>query len=222
MNLHELKRGVEKGSQKRAKHPLGTDDPDKYIGKWEEYTEPQGIKAESSMFTAGWSSDSPANQSPTNAELLNADPKEIKKAQKAPLKKANRDVRATTNNLVKGIQVVETIRSTPVVKLNGEYFVMDGIGDSKEDVGYALVSDGIIGEIVIKDDLDEKRGGEILHKILLLITREADWTGANLSTQLNSDAPVIVKRHLEQFGFRGTKDGIMKRTNNSATPPESY
>ena len=34
---------VKKGSQKRYKHPMATDDPEKYIGKWETYDEPQGI-----------------------------------------------------------------------------------------------------------------------------------------------------------------------------------
>lgn len=36
---------VKKGSQKRYKHPMGTDSPDKYIGKWEAYDEPQGINS---------------------------------------------------------------------------------------------------------------------------------------------------------------------------------
>lgn len=43
MKITELRNKVPKGSQKRAKHPLATDDPDKYIGKWEKYDEPQGI-----------------------------------------------------------------------------------------------------------------------------------------------------------------------------------
>ena len=43
MKISELKKGVDKGSQKRATHPTATDDPDKYIGKWEAYDEPQGI-----------------------------------------------------------------------------------------------------------------------------------------------------------------------------------
>lgn len=37
------KKGVDKGSQKRYKHPLATDKPEQYIGKWEAYDEPQGI-----------------------------------------------------------------------------------------------------------------------------------------------------------------------------------
>jgi len=43
VKISELKKGVDKGSQKRATHPTATDDPDKYIGKWEAYDEPQGI-----------------------------------------------------------------------------------------------------------------------------------------------------------------------------------
>ncbi len=39
------KNKVEKGSQKRYKNPLATDDPEKYIGKWEAYDEPQGINS---------------------------------------------------------------------------------------------------------------------------------------------------------------------------------
>jgi len=45
MKITELTKGVKKGSQKRAKHPTATDDPSKYIGKWEEYDEPQGINS---------------------------------------------------------------------------------------------------------------------------------------------------------------------------------
>ena len=39
------KKGVDKGSQKREKIGFATDDPSKYVGKWEEYTEPQGINS---------------------------------------------------------------------------------------------------------------------------------------------------------------------------------
>ncbi len=45
MKISELKKGVDKGSQKRADHSMATDDPDKYIGKWETYDEPQGIQS---------------------------------------------------------------------------------------------------------------------------------------------------------------------------------
>ena len=34
---------VEKGSQRREKIGFATDDPDKYVGKWEAYDEPQGV-----------------------------------------------------------------------------------------------------------------------------------------------------------------------------------
>ena len=43
MKLDELTHGVPKGSQKRYKHPMATDDPKKYVGKWEAYDTPQGL-----------------------------------------------------------------------------------------------------------------------------------------------------------------------------------
>lgn len=43
--ITELTKGVKKGSQKREKIGFATDDPAKYVGKWEEYTEPQGINS---------------------------------------------------------------------------------------------------------------------------------------------------------------------------------
>jgi len=43
--ITELTKGVKKGSQKREKIGFASDDPSKYVGKWEEYTEPQGINS---------------------------------------------------------------------------------------------------------------------------------------------------------------------------------
>lgn len=44
MKLDELTHGVPKGSQKPYKHPMATDDPEKYVGKWEAYDTPQGLR----------------------------------------------------------------------------------------------------------------------------------------------------------------------------------
>jgi len=220
MKLKELKKGVDKGSQSRAHHPNATDDPEKYIGQGEKYDTPQGInskkKTDESMFTAGWSGNSP-HMVALPPELLNPPSKEIKKSRKAPLKKVNKNVKKS-NNSSTGVQVIETIRKIPQAKINGEYFVMDG----KVDAGKALVSDGVIGEIVINNEIDKKNTGKILHKLLSLITREADFAGANLVTQLDDISDRETKAQFEQFGFRHTKDGIMKRVNNSARPPYSY
>lgn len=46
MEIKELQNKVPKGSQKRRyRHPLATDNSDKYIGKWEKYDKPQGINS---------------------------------------------------------------------------------------------------------------------------------------------------------------------------------
>ncbi len=45
VELTELTKGVKKGSQKREKIGFATDDPSKYVGKWEKFSEPQGINS---------------------------------------------------------------------------------------------------------------------------------------------------------------------------------
>lgn len=111
MKLDELQNRVRKGSQKKYRHPFATDDPAKYVGKWEKYDKPQGIKTEqtddpfgavsTTGFTLpyGYKADPISiNTSAKCPGMAGNDEKKIRNSRKAPTKQAQRNVRKMSGN----------------------------------------------------------------------------------------------------------------------------
>jgi len=241
MKINELIRGVPKGSQKRAKHATATDDPDKYIGKWEEYTEPQGInspagrmmtktggkkkkKTEGSigpLFTRG---DTGTGGHGTGA----VPPLPIRKpdfklsASKAPKKFVAKSVKKqnTDTRPEEGATVTEMIRQPIMKDFNADYELMTDVGEDK--IGVAKVTSGVIELLATRDDVQGTYKGQLLSRLVQSIVRDADLANANLSIELVAPDDEQMKRFLERFGFRHTGGGIMKRNAGSIVPPSVH
>lgn len=107
MKITELRNKVPKGSQKRTKHPTATDDPDKYIGKWEKYDEPQGVNspaAKKQMHAEGFGMGpgqrfAPSPWTPTGDLVHATDTEAIKQSKKAPKKLARKSAKAMAGKL---------------------------------------------------------------------------------------------------------------------------
>lgn len=240
MKLNELVRGVPKGSQKRAKHASATDDPDKYIGKWEEYTEPQGINSPAGRAMTGQSKKKKKTEGTIGPLTTSGDtgtgghgtgavpPPSIRKpdfklpASKAPKKFVAKSVKKqnTDTRPEEGATVTEMIRQPIMKDFNADYELMTDVGEDK--IGVAKVTSGVIELLATRDDVQGTYKGQLLSRLVQSIVRDADLANANLSIELVAPDDEQMKRFLERFGFRHTGGGIMKRNAGSIVPPSVH
>ena len=242
MKINELKKGVDKGSQKRAKHPTATDDPDKYIGKWEAYDEPQGIgspagkkvtkntsvvKNEAAQpfgaipsrggIEAGtWQHSATTDDLNPDTPAANPHKRVPMKNNKAPLVSAKKKVRKLNTNTVNEV-ILEYVRRPHTNDFTGDYEVRDDAGE--ELLGFARVSGGVIELLAAKDTLKEDYNGHVYTQLVGTIVRDADNSNANLSILLAHETDLSFMRFMERFGFRHIGEGIMKRNAGAIKPP---
>lgn len=230
MRLKELKK-TEPASMKSS----GTDDPKKYVGKWEVYDKPQGIKARRDPKVLAMEDEEEISENsfgPENATMRFApepdqggdfhvggkEQEEIKKSRKAPLKDANRKAKALSARGQKPqlnpYRLDETIRQPFMGTLTAEYEIID---DDESSVGFARVNEGVIDALTYDTDADDEYRGHVLSALMSQIVAEADRNRANLSI-LVEDMDGEIKYVLERFGFRHVGKSIMKRNENAIRP----
>lgn len=225
MKLDELKK-----AKPISKKSSGTDDPDKYIGGWEEYTEPQGINdkrdpkvlaSESNMFGSYGATTRVGpvvDAEPEELLISPADKKAIKQSKKAPKKV----VRATTKALsAKGKRPVlnpyrlnETVRMPFNGTLNAEYEIVNEAGVV---IGVGIVVAGVIDKLDYDTDASQQFRGQIISAILHQIVTDADRNSANLSIEVDGMTSEI-KSVFERFGFRGIGGSVMQRNAGASIP----
>lgn len=208
----------------------GTDDPEKYVGKWEKYDEPQGIydRQDKKVLAKETNSFGPQDMTTRFApepEVVNIQvgPDEqdaIKKSRKAPKKHARSSAKALSARgkppKLNPYRLDETIRRPFTGSLTAEYEIID---EEERPVGFASVADGIIETFDYVPDTEESYRGHIMSAMLSQMVSEADRNKANLSIQIN-DMDGDIKYMFERFGFRHVGKDIMKR-NHGAIRPDS-
>jgi hypothetical protein len=247
VKISELKKGVDKGSQKRATHPTATDDPDKYIGKWEAYDEPQGIgspagkevtkntsvlgkkkKTEATqpfgdipsrggVSSGTWQHFPTSDDINPNSPSANPRKRSPMKNNRAPLKATKRKVRKLNTNSVREGLIFEYIRKPQQNDFTADYEVRDDVGE--ELLGFARVTGGVIELLSAKDTLKEDYSGHVYAQLVGTIIRDADDSNANLSILLARENDLNFMRFMERFGFRHIGEGIMKRNAGAIKPP---
>ena len=137
MKITELIHGVPKGSQKRKLEPQATDDPDKYVGKWEAYDTPQGIGSvkkkkvkEDGSLGSNTSRFAPDDAIPAD-QIYPTDIEMIKRSRKAPLKTVRKSVKALSGPLHP--QLSEALNRTYPYKL--------APGSLSDDLDYVFTTD---------------------------------------------------------------------------------
>lgn len=243
MKINELRK-YQKGSWKKFKHPTATDKPEKYLGKWEEYTEPQGIGAKRDPKVTKGVSTTPIKQrkksqheATIGPQVTRGDPgtgghgtpsvpakdiighETINEPKKFP--PHNEAPTDFVKNQVRKLNtdsrpLNEMVRRT----LSNDFTVDYEVKDGEDIVGVGSVTNGKIETLSVKNDVEnESFSGNILSKLVGSLVRDADMANANLSIKLTNSEDISMKRFLERFGFRETGEGILKRTAGSIRPP---
>ena len=241
--IYELKK-YQKGSWKKFKHPTATDNPEQYLGKWEEYTEPQGIGARRDPKVTKDVSTTPMkkrkkskNEATIGPMVTRGDtgtgghgtptvpPKDVIGHETInPPEDFPPHHEAPTSFVKKQVrklntdtrQLDEMVRHTIGNDFTADYEVKDG----EDVVGLGQVTSGKIETLSVKSDIkNESFTGNILSRLVGTIVRDADMANANLSIKLVSPDDLSTKRFLERFGFRETGGGVLKRTAGSIHPP---
>ena len=241
--VYELKK-YQKGPWKRFKHPAATDNPEQYVGGWEEYTKPQGIGAKRDPKVTKDVSTTPMtkrkkskNEASIGPLVTRGDtgtgghgtpsvpPKDIIGHETInPPEDFPPHREAPTSFVKKQVQKLNT-DSRPLNEMIrhtlGNDFTVDYEVKHEEDiVGLGQVTAGRIETLSVKNGITPNAfPGDILSKLVGTIVRDADMSNANLSIKLVNPEDISVKRFLERFGFRGTSEGILKRNAGSIHPP---
>jgi hypothetical protein len=227
-----MKRSEIKKTEPSTMKSSGTDDPEKYVGEWESYDSPQGIKDRRDPKVLAMENSygpiSPSRFAPEKDMIqIPIGPEETKaiklsrKAPKAEVRKSAMALSARGKKPVldprrkkKKIDITETIRRPITGSLNNEYEIID---DDENTIGFAKVSEGVIETLDYETSATEQYRGHILSAILNQIVTEADHRMANLSiqiTEMSSDIKYILERH----GFRLAGGSVMKRNAGSLRP----
>ena len=127
----------------------------------------------------------------------------------SPLKMVKQQVKKQNTN--------ESIRRQRSSGYSAEYDLRDN--NDVETLGTAVVTDGVIEVLAVRNDLNEEHHGQFLSRLLSTIVRDADMANANLAIGLKDPDDLTQKRFLERFGFRETQGGVMKRNAGAITPP---
>lgn len=243
MKINELKR-YQKGPWKKFKHPTATDKPEKYVGGWEEYTEPQGIGAKQDpKVTKGISTTPIKKRKKSKLEASigplvtrgdtgtgghgtpSVPPKDfIGHEVINPPEEFPPHHEAPTNFVKKQVQKLNT-DSRPLNEmvrrpLSNDFNVDYEVKDGEDLVAIGKVTGGKIEMLSVRNDIQsESFAGNILSRLVGTIVRDADMANANLSIKLTDYEDISMKRFLERFGFRETSEGILKRNAGSIHPP---
>jgi hypothetical protein len=146
--------------------------------------------------------------------FVNTDEWNIKVIKDVPIPMAGTNLNAYM--IEKKNMVSETYREPKHKQLNTDYEVED----NGEMVAKASISDGVIDEFMIRDDVGNNDfRGKYMSGLMSAIVRDADMTNSNMSMQIPDQYDMEMKRFLERFGFKHVGDGVFRRTAGSLTPP---
>lgn len=217
----------------------GTDDPKKYVGGWETYDKPQGIKDRQDKKVLAKETaldfshlkqifeEFPINSMnmfvPDEGSLedVNTDPgvdKKIKASRKPDMRQVTTSAKALSvpgkRPSLKSSSMMETIRIPVHGTLSNQYEI---INEDEEVIGLAIVNKGVISELEYDATTSQTYRGQILSALLHQIVSEADVRSANLSIQINEMTSEL-KTLFERFGFRLVGGSVMKRNFGAIRP----
>jgi hypothetical protein len=101
--------------------------------------------------------------------------------------------------------------------LTQKYEVFEG-EDSDVPIGKAVVTDGLIQSLMLKQGATETYHGQILNRLFRSVCQDADRYNSNLSIKVAENSTRL-QRFLERFNFRQNPDGIYKRVSGAMLPP---
>jgi hypothetical protein len=90
--------------------------------------------------------------------------------------------------------------------------------DSDVPIGKAMVTNGFIQSLMLKEGAPESFHGQILNRLFRSICQDADRNNSNLSIKVAENSTRL-KRFLERFNFRQNLEGIYKRVAGAMLPP---
>lgn len=101
--------------------------------------------------------------------------------------------------------------------LTAKYEVFES-QESDVPVGKAIVTNGVIESLMLKEHAPESYIGQVLNRLIRSICEDADKHNSNLSIKVATGTTRLT-RFLERFGFLRTAPDIYKRTSGNSLPP---